>query len=211
MDVSRKARRLSGFLIAVLLGLWMSALPLAAETYRADTVKAAFLFRFAGYVDWPPQTLDQQTFTIAVLGSASVAEELGRLLPGHSIRDLPAKVRNVEAIDEVAGAQMLYIGPAYEGALPSIVAALASQPVLVVTDRQRGLDHGSAVNFLLIDQRVRFEISLPAAAKAGLKLDPALLSVATRVLGSPRSDIPCLPVLPSKAEDWVCLGRLAGL
>ncbi len=211
MNTLRRRSFAVGRALIACLVLCLAALPAVAETYRAEAVKAAFLFRFTGYVDWPLQTLSQPMFTIAVLGSDPVAEELARLLPGHSIRNLPARARSVQSVEDLGDAQVLYVGPGYEGDLRSIVSALAGQAVLVVTDRERSLDQGSAVNFLLIDQRVRFEVSLPAAAQAGLKLDPALLSVAARVLGSPRSDIPCLPVLPSKAEDWVCLGRLAGL
>lgn len=208
---SARAVRLAFGILVTLFGLCAVLFPVSAATYRADSVKAAFLYRFTGYVDWPAQALSQPMFTIAVLGSDTVAEELGPILSGRSIKNLPAKARSIQAIDEIADAQLLYVGPDYNGNLRSIVEALAGQPVLVVTDNERGLNEGSVVNFLLVDQRVRFEVSLPAAAKLGLKLDPALLSVATRVLGSPRSELPCMPVMPPQAEDWMCLSRLASL
>jgi len=60
---------------------------------------------------------------------------------------------------------------------------VAGRPVLIVTSEDDGLDAGSAVNFLLIDQRVRFEISVDAAHSAGLKVASELLAVAIRVRG----------------------------
>jgi YfiR/HmsC-like len=60
---------------------------------------------------------------------------------------------------------------------------VAGRPVLVVTNADGGLDAGSSVNFLLIDQRVRFEISLDAAQGSGLRVASELLAVAIRVRG----------------------------
>jgi hypothetical protein len=61
----------------------------AAALYSEDAVKAAFLFRFCAYVDWPAGTPAQPQFTIAVLGSEAVGKELQRLLPGHSVDNRP--------------------------------------------------------------------------------------------------------------------------
>ncbi len=176
----------------------------AAEVYRADEVKAAFLYRFAGCVDWPPDALSQPMFTIAVLDADAVAEELGRMLPDRTIKNLPSQVRAIHSVSEAAGAQMLYVGPAFSGELAELIASLKAQPVLIVTDREHALDEGSAVNFMLVDRRVRFEISLPAAAQAGLKVGSALLSVAARVKGGPRSDLFCLATVAPTAPDWLC-------
>jgi hypothetical protein len=64
-----------------------------------------------------------------------------------------------------------------------VIAAVAGRPVLIVTNEDGGLDDGSSVNFLLIDQRVRFEISLDAAQGSGLRVASELLAVAIRVRG----------------------------
>jgi hypothetical protein len=156
-----------------------------AEVYQADAVKAAFLYRFTGYVDWPPEALNQNSFTIAVLDGDGVAAELSRVLAEHSIKNLPARVRIIHSIGESGGAQMLYVGSAYSGSLHGLIDAVGTLPVLVVTDRDGALDEGSTVNFLLDDRHLRFEISLPAANRASLRIGPALLSVAARVLGAP--------------------------
>lgn len=163
----------------------------ADEVYDADTVKAAFLYRFTGYVDWPAEAMREPTFTIAVLGSTSVATELGRLLPSHLVKGLPASVRAIDSIDDLGAAQMLYVGTKYAGDLHALVESVGTRPVLIVTDREHALDEGSAVNFLPLDRRVRFEISIDATQKAGLKVGPSLLSVAAHVRGGPRSESDC--------------------
>lgn len=182
MDAVR--RRL---LACAVYALCAAALPAwGGEVYEPDTVKAAFLYRFTGYVDWPDEAMREPTFTIAVLGSPSIAAELGRVLPSHLVKGLPAGVRTIRSIDELGAAQMLYVGAEHPGALRPLIDALGTRPVLVVTDRERALDDGSAVNFLPLDRRVRFEISLEATRKAGLKVGPSLLAVAATVRGAPR-------------------------
>ena len=161
-----------------------------AGGYDAPVVKAAFLYRFTGYVDWPEAVLRESQFTIAVLGSAEVAEELTRVVARYRVKGLPARVRLVEAPAQASDAHLLYVGADYTGSLRDVIDALGSRPVLVVTDRAGALEGGSVVNFLLIDRRVRFEVSVPAAQKAGLKVSSQLLAVAAHVRGAnaPRLD-----------------------
>jgi hypothetical protein len=155
----------------------------AAESYSEDAVKAAFLYRFTGYVDWPAQAAADPQFTIAVLDADGVAAELGRLLQNRQIQNRPAQVRPIKNLRELDGAQMLYIGGSHRDDLRRLIGSVAGRPVLVVTNADGGLDAGSSVNFLLIDQRVRFEISLDAAQGSGLRVASELLAVAIRVRG----------------------------
>ena len=155
----------------------------AAESYSEDAVKAAFLYRFTGYVEWPPGALAGAPFTIAVLDADGVATELARLLQTHQVQNQGAQVRSIKSIREFNNAQMLYIGATHREDLRRVIGAVAGRPVLIVTSEEDGLDAGSTVNFLLIDQRVRFEISVDAAQSVGLKVASELLAVALRVRG----------------------------
>lgn len=178
----------------------------AAEVYSPAAVKAAFLHRFAGYITWPSTQHAPRRFTIAVLGDEDVYVELQKLITHRQINGLPAQASQISSIRELGDAQMLYVGNAFVGDLRAILRAIAGRPVLVVTDRPDGLDAGATVNFLLANRRVRFEISLLAADRSGLRISSELLSVAARVEGThPRSDTSCipsaLPGLHDRCED----------
>lgn len=195
---SRRARRWGAGLACWALLVAGSAAPNAhaGDRYQEDAVKAAFLYRFTGYVDWPRDALDRPGFTFAVLAGDAVASELGRLLAGRTVKNLPAQVRVIRSVREAGDAQLLYVGTTYTGDLEDIVENLGARPVLVVTDRPDALNAGSAVNFMLVDDRVRFEISMPAVVRARLWIQPPLLAVAARVRGiAPRSEGHRLPVL----------------
>jgi hypothetical protein len=119
-----------------------------------------------------------------VLGSRPVAKELARLLARFPVKDLPARVQLVDDPTEARDAQVLYVGSDFHGDLRDVAGSLARRPVLLVTDHPGALDDGSAVNFLIVDRRVRFEISLAAAQRAGLKVSSELLAVAAHVRGA---------------------------
>lgn len=202
-------RRASLWLGAVGLCL-ASASAYCAEGYSEDAVKAVFLSRFAEYVEWPPAALAGPQFTIAVLGDDGVAAELQRLLPSYPIKKLPARVRQIRRLQDAGDAQILYIGAGHPDEVRGAVAALRARPVLLVTDDERGLDAGAAVNFMLVDQRVRFEVSLIAAERSALTINSGLLSVAARVQGGRRrSELVCGK--NSGADDYLaaCAQRVA--
>jgi len=179
----------------------------AATTYPEEAVKAIFLYRFAGYVTWPASTADAPQFTIAVLGAEKVAEQLREFLPEHPIQGRPARVAAIQGLGQLGEAQMLYIGPDVSGNLSALVEALKGRPILIVTDRPGALEEGSMVNFLLEQQRVRFEISTAAAKRSGLLIGSELLAVAERVKTGELHGRPiCRPIGES---DRPCPPRLA--
>jgi hypothetical protein len=183
----------------------------AAEDYSEDAVKAAFLYRFAGYVTWPQELGSGAPFTIAVLGADGTVGALERLLPNHSIRNHHAQVRRIQRVQDLGDAQMLYVVSGHPEQARKVIGALNGQPVLVVTDEEGGLEEGSVVNFLLVDRRVRFEISLSAAEDHRLKISSELLSVAARVQGGRlRSDAFCGPATFSNRVGSACPPRVAG-
>ena len=153
----------------------------AAATYPEDAVKAVFLYRFAGYVTWPPSTANSSQFTIAILGADNVAEQLKALLPEHPIQGRPGRVEAIQGLGQLGDAQMLYIGPGATGKLSVFIEALKDRPVLLVTDQPGALEEGSTVNFVIEQQHVRFEISTAAAKRSGLQIGSGLLAVAERV------------------------------
>lgn len=182
------------------------AQPSAPVAYSEDAIQAVFLYRFAGYVQWPVSEAPAH-FVVAVMGADDVAARLQSLLPDHPIHGLPAEVHRIQGLEGLGSAQMLYIGPDYHGNLAALTARLRDRPVLVVTDRAGALDAGSMVNFLMQSGHVRFEVSMVAARRAGLTISSELLAVAQRVKTGDRSAPPlCAPLAAQRA---VCGRRVA--
>jgi YfiR/HmsC-like len=157
--------------------------PVHAAEYSEDAVKAAYLYRFSGYVDWPAAAESAKTFVIAVVDAPAVARELKRLVPGHRINDRIIEVVEASRIKDAGPSAILFIGGGHANLLRPALSELAAESTLVVTDEERGLEEGATVNFLTLDHRVRFEVSLTAADREHLKISAELLAVAVRVFG----------------------------
>jgi hypothetical protein len=158
----------------------------AAQTYSEDAIKAAYLYRFTQYIEWPEVPAAGEPFTIAVLNAPGVAQELRRLLPSHPIKNTEAQVRVITKLQDLGNAQMLYLGPAPADHLRSLIASMAPGSALLVTDNEEGLELGGVLNFVRVDHRVRFEVSLIAADKLKFRISSELLGVAARVRGGSR-------------------------
>ena len=144
------------------------------------SVKAAFLYRFLGYIEFPPAQLDAGApYVVGVIGADDIAAELTRITAGRNVNNHAVTVRVLRAGDAPGGLHLLFVGAA-ESAHATLLAAQQAG-VLAVTETPGALQSGSVINFRIVDDRVRFEVSLEAAEKSNVKLSSRLLSVAYAV------------------------------
>ena len=167
--------------------LALAALPFARAQDDPATlerkVKAAFLYKFAGYIEWPDGTFaaPDAPIAIGVAGDDALAAELSQVVTGRNVEGRLLAVRRLQESEPVAGLQILFVSHAERARLGALARAHPMQPLLIVSESDGALNHGSAINFLLTGGRVRFEIALDNAEKRNLKLSSRLLSVAHSV------------------------------
>ena len=160
-----------------------------SEVDRAleQRVKGAFLYRFTEFVTWPDAAFPRADapFVMAVAGPGAdgVAENLRAITAGRSVAGKPIEVRRVGASDAMPAAQVVYIAGSDTARAREIVQK-APRHALVVTEADGVLEHGSVINFVLVQERVRFDASIESAEKRGLRLSSRLLAVARAVRGS---------------------------
>lgn len=173
------ARVLRGLLLAATL-----LAPGAASAQLEHEVKAAFLFRFLSFVEWPPASLPRagEPLIIGVVRGDEVYESLREIARGREAQGRPVAVRRVREGERPAGLHLLFVARGGAGSLASFAPA---EGTLVVCDWPGALDQGAMVNFLLSDGRVRFEVAPDAAERAGLRISSRMLSVAQRVRPQP--------------------------
>jgi hypothetical protein len=171
--------------LRLLLGLAMALLPAAAPAQQVQEheVKAAFLYKFPAFVEWPAQPGPEVPFVIAVVGAEDVAEELRRISRGRTHEGRAIQVREPGDAQGLNGAHMVFVGRGAAARMPLIARALAGAPVLVVSESPGALEQGSMINFLLSDGRVRFEVALDRAESGKLRISSRLLAVAASVRG----------------------------
>lgn len=151
---------------------------------RVSAVKAAFLYKFGSFVEWPAGAFRSSVdpLVIGVFGDEAVASELEQITQGRNINGRPLLVRRVREPADLAGLHILFAGGARQTRVREFIAA-AQGPVLTVSDVPGSGRSGPVLHFTEEEGRVRFHASLTAAEARGIKLSAKLLAVAQEVEG----------------------------
>lgn len=164
--------------------LWSNQVQAQAAEHQ---VKAAFLYKFLGFVDWPADVFDRpdSPLVIGVLGADSLADELISVVAERTAHGRPVVTRKVRAGEPVSGLHVLFVGRGDSGRLPGLLDSAKGQPLLTVTESDEAFARGSAINFVLVDNKVRFDVAPRAAELGNLKISSRLLGVARKVVAGP--------------------------
>jgi hypothetical protein len=147
-------------------------------------IEAAYLYKFAGYLTWPDNAFPgpNSPILIGVDGDDSMADALAGMVEGRSVNGRPIQVRHIHPGDSVRGLHLLFVtAGAPQG--DAAIAAASGNPTLAVTEGPDGLRRGANASFVLVDDRVRFDISVDPDTLGGVKVSALLLSVAHSVSG----------------------------
>ena len=165
----------------VLLLALLAPRPLRAEEATPEhRVKAAFVYKFSEYVEWPPAAFAgaDSPLVIGVVGSDALARELERFATGRNVGGRPVHVRRIARGDAWDGLHVVFLGDDARNA--AVLQAARGRPVLTITEAAVDA-RGGMINFVLVDAKVRFDVALPEAEASGLRISSRLLSVARRV------------------------------
>jgi uncharacterized protein DUF4154 len=144
-------------------------------------VKAAYLFNFAKFVRWRNTTNARSEFPICVLGRDPFGPDLDNTMSGELIDGKRVIAARIEAPKAATQCKIVFISASEEPHLSRMLAELPKQGVLTVSDISGFVDRGGMIQFQAQENRIRFEINLAAAERAGLALSSDLLKVATKV------------------------------
>jgi hypothetical protein len=180
-------------LIAIAVVL-MALLPGPQEAVGAEKikpteheVKAAYLYNFARFVEWPPLSSPGagKTLEICVVEDEAVTAALAAIA-GKVVGQREIRIKPNPPLQSLPGCDLLFIGAGKEGELQQILAAIAvnDRAVLTVGDTEGFARQGVMINFYTEKNRILFEINPPAADRAHLKISSALLRIA-RIVGEP--------------------------
>ena len=152
---------------------------------KALKVKAAYLYNFAKFIEWPDGALgdEEAPFVIGVLGDDPFGQILDATVKAKKIAQRPVKIRRLRLSRQVDRAKLtdcsiLYISNSERRRLKKIFAALGDQPVLLVADIPGFASDGGMIGFVFEKQRIIFEINREALEQAKLKASAKLLKLA---------------------------------
>lgn len=181
--------------IATARSLWLGLAWLAAMCCAGGVrgqglehaVKATFLYKFAGFVEWPESAFESSgsPFVLCIAGNDAVAKLIDQAAAGQAYGTHPIEVRHVAHPTAIATCHMLYVAGLSGDATEAYLQAAKGKPILTVTDGAAARRTQGMINFVLRDNRVRFEIDLDLAASHRIVVSSKLASLAIPGRGLP--------------------------
>jgi len=146
---------------------------------REYQLKAAFLFNFAEFVQWPAGSFPNADapFCIGILGDDPFGAALEATIQGETVNHHKLIIRRGQRLEDLGDCQLIFICKSEEGQMDQILSETDSKPVLTVSEIDRFAEDGGTINFYLQGDKVRFEINPNSARRRGLKISSQLLSL----------------------------------
>jgi hypothetical protein len=165
-----------------------AALLLSASTLRAQTqpseyqIKAAFIFNFAKFVEWPTNALPEANspMVIGVLGENPFGDNLEKTMRNKTVEDHPLLIKHFQSASDASKSHVLFISNSEKEKLPEVLKALEGSSVLTVGEMDGFSERGGMISFVIEGTKIRFRINNDAATRAGLKISSKLLSLGSR-------------------------------
>jgi hypothetical protein len=166
--------------IVISLLAWPGTADQAAREYE---IKAAFLYNFAAFVEWPRGAFAEESspLVVCVVGADPFGATLDKTLQGKTAQGRALVIRRVAAAKEAKGSHIVFLPSSEAENLAALTAAVVGTSALIVAESEGLARKGASFNFILEDSRVKLEVNVGTAEKAGLRLGSKLLKIARRV------------------------------
>lgn len=151
---------------------------LQAQKASEYQVKAAFLFNFSKFLEWPPEALGapNEPFVVGVIGNDPFGNNLDEIITGESINDHPMIVKRFKTTEEIDKCHILFINT--PGKTSEVLDTLKGKSILTVGNDQDFNRHGGIIRFYTEKDMIRLQINIGAARAANLNVSSKLLRIA---------------------------------
>jgi YfiR/HmsC-like len=166
------------------LGLGHHSL-LGAEVSREPQLKAAYIYNFAQFTQWPAEAFvtADSPIVIGVLASDLMADLLRQTVQGETIGGRKLVVQEYKSLRDLQTCHILFIPQTETASLEKAVAALKGKPILTVSDADRAAQRGAMIRLYPESNKLRLVVNMNALNAANLKVSSKVLRVATIVSG----------------------------
>jgi hypothetical protein len=165
------------FVMSTLLFFGGLNLPAQTEISKEYKVKAAFLFNFSQFVEWPAEAFPeaQTPLVIGVVGEDPFGAYLDEIVRGEKVKDHTLVVQRFHQVEEIKACHILFISQSETKHLEQILASLKGRSILTVGDAEDFAKNGGMIRFVAEKTKIRFRVNLVAAKAANLTISSKLL------------------------------------
>jgi hypothetical protein len=147
---------------------------------REYQLKAAFLYNFTKFINWPPDSLGNspRSFNFCMIGLTPLAQALEQVIQGKKVHGRKPMLKYISNAHHLTGCHVLFVSQAEQESIPGILDAVADDSVLTVGETKSFASRGGMIEFLIVANKLRFEINLQTARSARLGISSQLLKLA---------------------------------
>lgn len=173
-------RSIFKFLLAsclILITLASQSLAIANNQIEYQ-VKAAFIYNFIAFTQWPDST--DKTVNLCVYGDSGFGDEINKL-HGKPVNNRSIRVGHINDHKELEVCQVVFFSKSVSNNLPNLLKDLQEKPILTLADSLNATSQGVAINMSIANEKIVFEINLGNARRSGLNISSKLLQLAVYV------------------------------
>jgi hypothetical protein len=139
-------------------------------------VKAAFIYRFTEYIEWKDLS-NNDYFSIAILGKSEITGPLQTIANTEKVKNKTMSVKEYNSMNEISACNILFLSKSSSVSLGSVLSKF-SKSTLIITEREGYGKEGAHINFVVINNKIRFEVNLKAIKRDGINMSSELLKLA---------------------------------
>lgn len=163
---------------SIFLLLFLFAFGKAHAQSSIPAAQSVFIYNFTRLIEWPAD-YKSGDFTIGVIGSGEVFNELKNYTASKMVGVQPIKVVRFNATAEISKCHILFVGYGKTKELAEMLSKLGGGSTLIVSENKAAIDKGSAINFVIIEDKLKFELKTSNASSVGLKIHSNLENMAS--------------------------------
>jgi len=154
---------------------FMSTLASAQVNYK---IHSLFVYKFTQYIEWPSKSVE---FVIGIVGNSPIQEELEALAAIKKVDTRSIVIKKISPTADLSGCNMVFIAQNQSSHLPAISGKLQGKPILIISETNDGATKGAGINFIIVDDKMKFELNKGSVEKKGLKVSGDLAKLAVMV------------------------------
>jgi len=167
----------SNVISVVMFLLITSSLTMNAQSER---FKALFLYNFIKNIEWP-QNSSQSEVVIGILGNNAIKSELETITSNQKSGNQAIRVKVFTSVEEVTNCHIIYVSPNKSNQIAQLSSKVNRQSTLIVSDSRSGISQGASINFIVNDEKLKYEISKHYIEQQGMKVSANLLKMGIEI------------------------------
>ncbi len=175
--------------VFVIIGVVSSvyASPVLTREYQ---LKAAYLFNFARFVKWPSEHNEEANahLRFCVIGLTPIGLALDQFIKDKTVQGRKPVIRHISHQNQLTGCEVLFISQSEQNSIIDILSVVEGAYILTVGETKDFIQRGGMIEFMIVENKLRFAINLEAAKRAHLEISSQLLKLAIIVLDSQREE-----------------------